>query len=57
MRLLKYMWKQKEWYSNMRKIIINYRHMGEANSNKFLHMENKCRLDRVVCYNRVWRFR
>lgn len=57
MRLLKYMFNQKEWYSNMRGIIVNYEHMSEANSDKFLHMENKCRLDRVVCYNRVWRFR
>ena len=52
-----HMFNQKNWFSGMRKIIINYHHMSEANSDKFLHMKNKCRLDRVVCYSRVWRFR
>lgn len=57
MRLLKYMWKQKEWYYDMLRIIINYEHMSKANSDKFLHMNNKGRIDRVCCYSGVWRFR
>lgn len=57
MRLFKYMWKQKQWFYNMQDFIISYEHMSEANYDRFLHMTDKQRIDRVCCDSRVWRFR
>ena len=62
----RFYFKQKKWYRNMREIIVNYFHLSEDNYDKFLHMLDKERIDRlggdskVLCtgriysYNRVW---
>jgi len=38
-------------------IIINYRHMGEDNSDYLLHMDNKGRIDRMCPCPSVWRWK
>lgn len=48
---------QKPWVWNMRKIIINYQHKGEANDLYLVHMNNKCRIDRLGGISKIWSYR
>lgn len=58
MTKIRYFIKQKSWYRNMRKIIMNYLHMSEANDFYTIQMAlPKERIDRVVCDPRVWRWK
>lgn len=47
---------QKAWWRDMDNIIINFRHIGAATHMRFIHMNNKCRLDRVARYPYTPRF-
>lgn len=47
----------KRWWWNMNNIIINYHHIGEDNDMRFIHMNGKCRLDRIGMYSSVFRWR
>lgn len=47
---------QKTWYFNMNNIVVNYLHMGEDNDMYLIHMNKKCRIDRLGGVSRVWRF-
>ena len=38
----------------MDNIVINYRHMGEENSMYLVHMNGKCRIDRLGGISKVW---
>ena len=47
---------EKSWFFNLRKIIINYKHMGEANNLYLVHMTlPKIRDDRMGYYPKIWR--
>ena len=43
--------KQKPWYCNMNDIVLNYLHCSEDNLVRWIHMNHRCRLDRLggVC--------
>lgn len=41
---------QKAWWRDMDNIIISFRHKGAATHMRLIHMNNKCRLDRIACY-------
>ena len=47
----------KSWYRNMDNQCINFLHIGESNHLRFIHMNQKCRLDRVGVYPRVLRWK
>jgi hypothetical protein len=47
---------QKTWFFNMNNIVVNYLHMGEDNDMYLVHMNKKCRIDRLGGVSRVWRF-
>ena len=47
---------QKTWFFNMNNIFVNYLHMGEDNDMYLVHMNKKCRIDRLGGVSRVWRF-
>lgn len=49
-------WNVKRWWQNMDNRILNYLHIGEDNHMRFIHMNEKCRLDRVGVYPRCWRW-
>ena len=53
---LRYAWNQKHWMWNMNNICINYRHMGEDNHMYLVHMNQKCRIDRLGGVSKVWRW-
>ena len=58
MKLLKTNYfKQKSWWRNLDSVVIHYRHMGEDNCMTFCHMSNKCRLDRLGDYSKVFIWR
>ena len=46
----------KFWWRNMNNIIINYRHKGEETHIRFIHMNKKCRIDKVGIhpYSGIW---
>ena len=50
-------WKQKSWMRNMTKIFMGYQHKSESVDMRFIHMNEKCRIDRIGVYPRVWRFK
>lgn len=54
---INYIVKQKSWYHNLLGIVINYKHCSEENDMYLIHMNGRCRLDRVGCYSRIWRWR
>lgn len=33
--------------------ILDYRHMGEDNNMRWIHMNQKCRIDRVAPYPKI----
>lgn len=43
-------WNAKRWWRNMDNRILNYLHMGEDNNMRWIHMNQKCRIDRVGVY-------
>ena len=43
-----YTFKTKRWWRNLDGRILNYLHMGEDNNMRFIHMYQRCRLDRVA---------
>lgn len=43
-------WNVKRWWQNMDNRILNYLHIGEDNEMRFIHMNQKCRFDRVGVY-------
>ena len=45
-----YTFKTKRWWRNMDNRILNYLHMGEDNDMYLIHMNQKCRIDRVAPY-------
>ena len=45
-----YSFKTKRWWRNMDNRILNYLHMGEDNDMHIIHMNQKCRLDRIAPY-------
>lgn len=45
---------QKSWWRNMDNVIINYRHIGEANNMYLIHMNKKCRIDRLGGVSKVY---
>ena len=56
-RLIEYRCKQKDWWRNMDNIVINYRHCSEENSMYLVHMNDKCRIDRVGVGSKIWIYR
>ena len=54
---LRYAWNQKDWYRNIANIVINYRHKSEGNVMYTVHMDNKCRIDRMCCDSKIWRWK
>ena len=44
----------KSWWWNINNIIINYRHKGEEYDMYTIHMNDRCSLDRVCPYPKVW---
>lgn len=42
--------KVKRWWLNIDNKTLNYLHIGEDNNMRWIHMDNKCRLDRVAPY-------
>lgn len=54
---IRYCCNVKDWFRNMDNIVINYRHMGEANHMYTIHMLGKCRIDRVGVDSKIWRYR
>lgn len=48
-----YTFKTKNWWRNMDNRILNYRHMGEDNNMRWIHMNQKCRIDRVAPYPKI----
>ena len=53
---LRYTWNQKDWYFNIGNYCIDYRHMGECVLDLY-HMVNKCRIDRVGGFSKIWSWR
>lgn len=49
-----YTFKTKRWWRNMDNRILNYLHMGEDNNMRFIHMNHRCRLDRVAPCPCIW---
>ena len=45
-----YILHQKAWWRNMNNIIVNYLHKGEETHTRFIHMNEKCRIDRMGIY-------
>lgn len=56
-RFIDYRCRQKGWWRNMDNIIINYKHCSEENDMYLIHMNHKCRLDRVGFCPSIWRER
>lgn len=56
-QFINYIIKQKRWYRNLFGIVINYKHRGEENDMYLIHMNNRCRLDRIGYYPSVWRWK
>ena len=56
-RLINYLSRQKSWYCNLLRIVINYLHCSEANYMYTIHMNHKCRLDRIGVDPIVWRWK
>ena len=56
-RFLDYITRQKSWYHNLLRVVINYRHRSEANAMYTIHMNHRCRLDRMGDYPSVWRWK
>lgn len=52
-----YIFKCKSWYFNMNNMIVNFLHMGEDNCMRFIHMNDKSRIDRVACRPKIFRWR
>lgn len=48
--------KVKRWWFNMNNRVLNYLHIGEDNHMRFIHMNEKCRLDRTGVYPRCLRW-
>ena len=55
-RFINYSVKQKDWWRNMDNIIINYRHRGEENDMYLIHMNKRCRIDRLGGISKVMRY-
>ena len=55
-RFINYLCKQKWWYSNLRDIVINYKHRGEENDIYLCHMELP-KIDHTGYYPRCWRWK
>ena len=53
-RLINYIFRQKSWYRNLLRI---YWHCSEANDMYTIHMNHKCRLDRIGVEPKVWRWK
>jgi hypothetical protein len=53
---LRYAWNQKSWQRNMDNRCINYLHCGQANDMYLIHMNKKCRIDRLGGVSKVVRF-
>lgn len=56
-RFINYITKQKSWYHNLLGIVSDYKHRSEENDMYLIHMNDRCRLDRVGCYSSIWRWR
>ena len=46
-------WNTKRWWKNMNNHVLNYLHIGEDNYMRWIHMNQKCRIDRVAPYPKV----
>ena len=44
----------KSWWWNINNIIRNYRHKSEEYDMYTIHMNDRCRLDRICPYPKVW---
>ena len=56
-RFINYIIKQKSWYQNLLNIVINYKHRSEENDMYLIHMNDKCRIDRMGYYPSIWRWK
>lgn len=55
-RFINYSVKQKDWWQNMDNVVINYRHCGEENHMYLIHMNKRCRIDRLGGISKVMRY-
>lgn len=49
-------WNTKRWFRNMDDRILNYLHIGEEFNMRTIHMNQKCRIDRVGQYPKVFKY-
>ena len=51
---IRYMMNQRDWYRNIGNYCHHYIHISETIL-EISHMGNKCRMDRICEYPKVWR--